>query len=196
MPRRTSDHGDPRETIDRLYAQGSVTARSDGTAHDLFPIAIAREEGEALWRWVIRERAEHTLEVGLGYAVASLFVCDGLLATGNALPRHVAIDPYQQEWFAGCGLQLLDDAGVSAMVEFHAAESQLVLPRFAAEGRVIDLAFVDGSHWFDGVFLDLVYLQRIVRPGGVVFVDDLQLPAVARAVAYCVANFEWVSEES
>jgi hypothetical protein len=48
---------------------------------------------------------------------------------------------------------------------------------------------------FDGVFLDLVYLSRLVRAGGVVFLDDYQLPAVARACAFCTTNLGWTTEE-
>jgi predicted O-methyltransferase YrrM len=80
-------------------------------------------------------------------------------------------------------------------VEYHAEESQIALPRLLAEGRRFDLAFVDGNHRFDGVFLDLIYLGRLVHAGGIVFVDDHQLPAVARAVSFCTTNLAWKVEE-
>lgn len=44
------------------------------------------------------------------------------------------------------------------------------------------------------VFLDLIYLGRLVRHGGVIVVDDYQLPAVARAAAFCVTNLGWSVE--
>jgi cephalosporin hydroxylase len=66
------------------------------------------------------------------------------------------------------------------MVELHAEESQIALPRFLGEARRFHLAFVDGNHRFDGVFVDLVFLGRLVRAGGIVFVDDYQLPALGR----------------
>jgi Methyltransferase domain len=81
-------------------------------------------------------------------------------------------------------------------VEFHAAESQIALPRFVSEGRRFDLAFVDGNHRFDGVFLDLVYLGRLLPPGGIVFVDDYHLASVARAAAFCLTNLGWTLEEA
>jgi predicted O-methyltransferase YrrM len=84
---------------------------------------------------------------------------------------------------------------LAELVEFHAEESQVALPRFLTEGRRFDLAFVDGNHRFDAVFLDLVYLGRLVRAGGIVFLDDYQLPAVARAASFCVTNMGWKSEE-
>lgn len=38
-------------------------------------------------------------------------------------------------------------------------------------------------------------LGRLVRPGGVVFVDDYQLPAIGEAVSSFVANLGWSVEE-
>lgn len=44
------------------------------------------------------------------------------------------------------------------------------------------------------VFLDLVYLGRLVHPG-IVFLDDCRLPAVARAASFCLTNLGWTLEE-
>jgi len=184
-----------RQLIERLVRDGTAVARSDGSVHALFPVAASAAEGEALRSWVTREAATRTIEVGLGYGISALFICEGLLANGGADARHVVIDPHQDTRFADCGLQFLDDADIAGMVEFQAGESQAVLPRLLAEGRRFDLAFVDGNHRFDGVFVDLVYLGRLVRAGGVVFVDDYQLPAVARAASFFVTNVGWTMEQ-
>ena len=170
-------------------------SRSDDNVHVVFPVAISREEGEALRGWVTREDAAHTIEVGLGYGISSLYICQALLANSNVEPLHVAIDPNQSTRFADCGIQFLDDAGVLNLVEHHAEESQVVLPRFLTEHRKFDMAFVDGNHRFDGVFVDLVYLGRLVEPGGIIFVDDYQLPSVAKAVSFCINNLGWTLEE-
>jgi predicted O-methyltransferase YrrM len=122
-------------------------------------------------------------------------VCEGLLANANPSARHVVIDPYQTSRFSGCGLQFLHEAGVAGLVEHHAERSETALPRFLAEGRVFDLAFVDGNHRFDGVFVDLFYFGRLVGPGGIVFLDDHQLPAVARAASFFASNLGWTFEE-
>jgi predicted O-methyltransferase YrrM len=181
--------------IDRLLRERTAVARSDGTVHSLFPVAVSAAEGEALREWVKREQATRTIEIGLGYGISALFVCEGLLANGDATARHVVVDPYQATRFADCGLQFLDEARLGELVEYHSEESAIVLPRLLAEGRSFDLAFVDGNHRFDGVFLDLVYLGRLVRAGGIIFVDDYQLPAVARAVSFCTTNLGFKVEE-
>jgi predicted O-methyltransferase YrrM len=183
-----------RRVIERLVRDGTVLARSDGTLHRLFPVAASPAEGEALREWVSREGATQTIEIGLGYGISALFVCQGLLENGDAAARHVVVDPHQATRFGGCGLQVLEEAGVAPLVEYHAEESQIALPRLLSQGRGFDLAFVDGNHRFDGVFLDLVYLGRLLRRGGIVVVDDYQLPAVARAVSFSLTNLGWSLE--
>jgi predicted O-methyltransferase YrrM len=183
-----------REVLNRLLRAGTVVASADGSRHEVFPVAISASEGAALQRWVEHERPARTIEVGLGYGVATLFICAGLLECAVDAP-HVAIDPNQSTRFSDCGLQLLAEAGLAEMVEMMPLESQIALPRLLGEGRTFDLAFVDGNHRFDGVFLDLVYLGRLMRRGGIVFVDDYQLPSVSRAVSFCVTNLGWAHEE-
>jgi predicted O-methyltransferase YrrM len=197
-----SDRPDPgvaarqvRGVIARLVRDGTAIARSDGTVHDLFPIVVSAAEGEALRDWVLREQATRTVEVGLGYGISALHICEALLENSGTASRHVVIDPYQATRFSDCGLQFLDEAGVGEMVELHAEDSRISLPRFLDEARRFDLAFVDGNHRFDGVFVDLCYLGRLVQPGGIVFLDDYQLPAVARATSFFTSNLGWTMEE-
>jgi predicted O-methyltransferase YrrM len=185
----------PRRVLERLAADATVISRLDGTAHTVFPVAISLVEGQALRTWVVRERASRTLEIGLGYAVSALHVCEGLLTTGAPAPTHLAIDPYQHSRFADCGLQLLEDGDVRGLVEHMDGRSELVLPELLKSEARFDLAFVDGNHRFDAVFVDLFYLGRLVRPASVIFLDDYQLAGVRKAVAFCVRNLHWTMLE-
>jgi predicted O-methyltransferase YrrM len=186
---------------ERLLTTGTVTADGHGQAREVFPIAIGPREGEALRDRVITEGAKRTIETGLAFAVSTLYICEGLLANG-ADAGHVAVDPYQFQSppgtttaFIGVGLQILDEAGVRDLIEFYDEESQIVLPRLLGEGRTLDLAFIDGTHRFEGVFLDLIYSGRLLKEGGIVFVDDIQIPGVHRAVQFCVRNLGWTVED-
>lgn len=183
-----------RLVIDRLIRNGRTVARLDNSDHEIFPVAVSAAEGQSLREWVIREKVARTIEIGLAYGLSALFVCEGLLMSGQQNVRHVVIDPYQKG-FKNCGLQVLEEAGASDLVEYYDEESQILLPRLLSQGQTFDLAFVDGSHLFDRVFLDLIYLSRLVKSGNIIFVDDYQLPAIARAVSFCLKNLGWVLEE-
>lgn len=158
---------------------------ASGTAVPLMPHSVPKEQGQALRDLAISEKAERTIEVGLALGISTLFLAEAVLERGG---RHVAIDPFQHESWSGAGLRTLREAGVGELVEVIEDESQLALPRLVSEGRAFDFAFIDGDHRFEGVFLDLYFMTRLVRPGGLIVVDDTWLPAVRTAVAYVEGN--------
>ena len=141
------------------------------------------------------ERAASSIEIGLGYGVSALFILRGLLATGLPNFRHLAMDPHQIQGFSSIARQLIDDAGLRERLDFLAERSEIALPRLFAQGRQFDFAFVDGNHRFDAVFVDLMFLARLVRGGSVVFLDDYQLPAIRKAVGFCTSNLGWSVED-
>ena len=72
-----------RGVIERLVRDGTAVARSDGTLHSTFPVAVYAAEGEALREWVLREGATRTIEIGLGYGISALHICEGLLENAD-----------------------------------------------------------------------------------------------------------------
>lgn len=182
-------------TIDRLVRDGSMIADADSSTHEIRAVSISPEEGEALGRWVLCENATSTIEIGLGYGLSALYICDALIRSGHPKPRHVVLDPFQERRFASCGRQVLREAGVAALVEYHDEMSQIALPAFLGEGRQFDLAFVDGNHRFDAVFVDLFYLGRLLPRGSIVLLDDYDLPGIRRAVSFYLTNLAWRVEE-
>jgi predicted O-methyltransferase YrrM len=69
--------------------------------------------------------------------------------------------------------------------------SSIVLARLTADAFSADAAFVDGSHRFHEVFVDLYFLRKIVRPGGLIILDDAAWPSVAAALRYFDVNLGW-----
>jgi predicted O-methyltransferase YrrM len=166
------------------YRKGSVLD-DHGRDAALAPHSIERAQGEALRDLAVAEGAHRTVEVGLALGMSALFLCQAVLRHGG---RHVAIDPFQRESWDGAALRTLREAGVEGFVEVIEEESQLALPRLVTEGRQFDFAFVDGDHRFEGVFLDLYFMTRLVKPGGLIVVDDMWMPSVRMAVAYVERN--------
>jgi predicted O-methyltransferase YrrM len=163
----------------------------DGSTHELFPVAIPRTEAESLSRWVRRENSRASIEIGLGYGISALAILASLPPEGH----HLVLDPNQRARFSNCGLEAVEDAGMSERLTFLEEPSETALPRLMTEERRFDFAFVDGNHRFDGVFRDLTYLARLLRPGSVVVLDDYQLPAIAKAVGFFQRNLDWRIEE-
>jgi predicted O-methyltransferase YrrM len=170
--------------LERAYREGSVLD-SDGAAVSLAPHSVDWQQGEAVRDLAMSEQVERTIEVGLALGMSALFLAQAVLERGG---HHVAIDPFQQESWNRAGLRTLREAGVEEVVEVIEEESQLALPRLVSEGRTFDFAFIDGDHRFEGVFLDIYFMTRLIRPEGLIVVDDMWLPSVRTAVAYLERN--------
>ena len=176
-----------RSFLSRVYDTESVKGE-DGTQISLHPHGYRRDDGEALRQLVVDEGAVQTLETGFCLGLSTLFICDGLLSVGGGSPRHICIDPFQKIW-RRAGVRTVRDAGVENMVDYRDAPSQVVLPTLLDQHRnQFDVALVDGDHRFEGAFVDLFFMQHLVKPGGVIVIDDVWMPAVAVATGYFVTN--------
>jgi hypothetical protein len=108
-------------------------------------------------------------------------------------PRHVIIDPFQESVWSNVGWDLLRSAGLESIATLILAPSSIALARLVTDGLVADAAFVDGSHRFHEVFVDLYFLRQIVRPGGLIVMDDNWAPSVRAAVHYYEQNLGWTA---
>ena len=178
-----------REVRRRLALQGPPRTRP--RERDFETVSLPDRDCDLLRDLLIAERAGSVIEIGLAYAGSALAIGEGLVTAGSPEPRHVIVDPFQQTAYAGVGWELLRSAGLDAIAELHIAWSSLVLPRLLAEGVVVDAAFVDGSHRFHEVFVDLYFLRKLVRPGGLVVLDDTDAPSVGTAARYFERNLGW-----
>lgn len=177
------------EVLAEIVRSGRVTKPS-GEQVDVHS-NVSPGEGAFLQQLVAQLRPRVSLEVGLAYGVSALYLCDALAAVGAE--RHIVIDPNQiaGEWgdsWQGVGLENLERAGHGELVAFHGEPSFRVLPRLEAEGTRLDFAFIDGWHTFDYTLLDFFYVDRMLRSGGLVVVDDAQWPSVRKALRYVLTN--------
>jgi len=133
------------------------------------------------------------IEIGLAYGSSALAIAEALVASGSNEARHVIVDAYQSTSTIPDGLAITGArlAGLCSLVE---ERSQLALPSLLGDGFVADAAFVDGSHIFHNVFVDLFYLRELVRPGGLVILDDCSYLSVATAARYFEVNTGWEPE--
>ena len=64
-------------------------------------------------------------------------------------------------------------------LERHIEGSQWALPALAASAPLFDFGLIDGDHNWPMVFVDFFYVNYLVRAGGLIMVDDVQLHSVA-----------------
>lgn len=139
------------------------------------------EEGEFLKKCIKSIEAKKTIEIGCAQGISSLFICDELKS--NNTSHHTIIDPFQTTDWESVGIRNLQRAGFSNF-ELIEKPSEIALPQLLSENRIYDLAFIDGWHTFDHTLLDFFYLNRMLRVGGIMIIDDVGMPAVKKAIRY------------
>jgi predicted O-methyltransferase YrrM len=174
-----------------LHATGPK--RSRPFEGDFGRVALPAADCDILRDTLVAERARVVIEVGLAYGSSALAIGEALCATGMADVSHVVIDPFQATAYDNVGWEALNAAGLADQTSFVSEASSLVLARLTADELTADAAFVDGSHRFHEVFVDLYFLRKLVRPGGLVILDDASWPSVAAALRYFDLNLGWQS---
>jgi predicted O-methyltransferase YrrM len=157
---------------------------------DFETVSLPPGDCDVLRDLIVAEGPRIVVEIGLAYGSSALAIGEALLALERPDAVHVIIDAYQ-DLFRNAGWDALVAAGHAERCTLVRERSQLALPRLVGEGFVADVAFVDGSHVFHNVFVDLAFLREIVRPGGLVVLDDCDWPSVGTAVRYFERNTGW-----
>lgn len=176
----------------RLAEAGPPSERRAG---DFEQVSLPFHDADVLRDWLMAEQAQVVIEVGLAYGVSTLAIAEALVANGASDNAHVIIDAFQDQ-FHDVGWNMLISAGLSNLCSLKRERSQLALARLATDGFVADAAFIDGSHIFHNVFVDLFFLRELVRPGGLVILDDCDWPSVATAARYFEVNADWHAERN
>ena len=162
-----------------------------GPERDFATVTLPERDCDLLRDLLISEQVRTVVEVGLAYGSSALAVGEALVTVDSPQPRHIVIDPFQQRAFSNVGWDLLCSAGLDSIASLMATPSSIALSQLVSEDVHADAAFVDGSHRFHEVFVDLYFLRKIVRPGGLIVVDDDWAPSVRTAVRYYERNLGW-----
>jgi len=173
-----------------LHAAGPK--RSRPFEGDFERVALPAADGDILRDVLVADRARVVIEIGLAYGSSALAIGEALSssAAGKQV-SHVIIDPFQATAYDDVGWEALIAAGLESQTTFIGDASSVALARLADEGFTADAAFVDGSHRFHEVFVDLYFLRKLVRPGGLIILDDATWPSVAIALRYFDLNLGW-----
>lgn len=174
----------------KLAQVGPERLRSED---DFCRVALPFADADVLRDLLLNEGADVVLEIGLAYGVSALAIAEAVVARGRPRGAHLIIDAFQNN-FHDSGWNVIVTAELGDVCSLLRERSQLALPRLLSRSFVADAAFIDGSHIFHNVFVDLFYLREIVRPGGLVILDDCEWHSVATAVRYFELNTGWEPE--
>ena len=160
-----------------------------GNVHDPLPIGADREQCVLLQKLVDKTHPKRTLETGLGYGISALAITEVLARHGGV--QHIAMDPFQELTFGNCGTLLMGRSDYAHLFDFRLERSEYLLPELCQSGLELDFAYLDAHHTFDAALLEFVYADRMVRVGGMIVLDDVHMPALARVSSFVKNNMAY-----
>lgn len=179
------------EILDDVH-RGNEKRTMRGTVRVIDPgCSIPREEAYYLYNLVRKEVPHCCVEIGMAWGFSSVAIAAAL--RDNETGYLISIDPFQESVFEGVGWETLQQYNLHNRVIVRTERSDAELPRMLVDGRKIDLAFIDGCHQVDSVFVDFYYISKMLRPGAIVVFDDVRYPAVKRAVGHALGNLGYKS---
>jgi predicted O-methyltransferase YrrM len=173
------------DLIDQFFANPLKLDRN-GEPHDIDRSSLRRDEAVVLTSLVHSLRPEKSLEIGLAEGGSCVAICAARRDCG--IPeRHIALDPFQETLTGGAGLLELEKLGLRNTVEWLPERSENYLHGAVNRGETdLDFAFVDGGHQVGQKLTDAFYLDKLLRPGGVIAFHDALLVSTAAAVYFLV----------
>jgi hypothetical protein len=113
------------------------------------------------------------IETGAGNSTLTFLLC-GAKSVVSIAPEAALFDRIRQ----AAADRAIDSGALEAIVAF----SEDVLPKLASDataaGVQYDFALMDGGHAWPTVFVDFCYIMEVLKPGGFLMVDDIQLYSV------------------
>ena len=150
--------------------------------------AVPREDALVLQEMVRFVKAKTTLETGVAFGLSTLAICEALKDGGVEGIHHYGVDPEQNTVHGGAALASLKRAGLDSIFELLEGPSHLMLPKLLEKGVTLDLAFIDGWHTFDYTLLDFFYVDKLLRPGGVVLLHDRSWPSKQKVIRFILTH--------
>jgi len=176
--------------VDKVAAEILKTQTVTDEHGKSLPLHSHTSEAQCLFlqRMAIEANAKTSVEVGLAYGLSTLFICEVLQKQPGAW--HIVCDPFQKDWH-NIGLHNIREAGYSDIVDFREDYSYNVLPKLLAEGVTIDFAYVDTTKVFDIVLVDVFFIHKLLRVGGLLVMDDCTYPGLNKVARFLTVNPCW-----
>jgi predicted O-methyltransferase YrrM len=160
----------------------------DGNTYEIDAVTrLGPPQGMLIYQLVRELKPENSLEIGLAFGFSTMYFLAAIHANGSG--HHVAVDPFQYEWWHGIGVAREKVVGIErGLFEFAQETSILALTRFAREQRKFGVIFIDGDHTFDGVLIDFSLASLLCDPGSYIILDDMWMPSIQKAVSFISSN--------
>lgn len=157
--------------------------RLESTKFDYRQTSLSRNKGEFIWNLIRENNYQKTIEIGCALGVSSLYICDAISDSDN--PSHTIVDPNQTSGWASIGTRNLEERNIGFFTLIE-EPSEIALPKLLEKKEIFDFGLIDGWHTFDHTLIDFFYLNRVIKVGGMIVIDDANWPSISKLLKYLI----------
>jgi|GEM_PF-6899362 len=140
------------------------------------PASICQQYGEE----ILRRGFKSGLEIGTLFGFSTLHLAEALHHNGGKLDT-IDIRYKERTWSDGTKIvdvhevaeRLINESGFSDTVRFIPGNSNAELVKLIKAGKSYDFALIDGGHVYSVAMLDFIFVDKLLKPGGVIALDDI-----------------------
>jgi predicted O-methyltransferase YrrM len=137
---------------------------------------------------------KRSLEIGFAFGFSTIWMLDALRSRSDS--QHIAVDLLEKTLWHGIGLTQVERLSFYKRFEWIENLSVHALSGLIRKDEEFDFVFIDGGHRFDEVIVDFYLADLLVRPGAIITLDDIWMPAVQAATKFILNNraYELISQ--
>jgi len=182
-------------TLLNLINQRTATGAT-GRHYDNLPALSTLGNLHVLRELILEFKPRDTLEIGLAFGGSALTCLATLREIWESQAfSHSAIDPYQKSVWDNVAVKLIEKEGLEKNFTCMDGFSCYVLPDLIRQKRQYGLVYIDGSHLFEDVFLDMYFVNDLLLENGIVVFDDCLDPHVAKVIKFVKRNYNHILSE-
>ena len=188
---------DTLEILGDMYGAGELYGTDSPQPIKINPkIGINIAEGSVVHKCIRDFSFKRTLEVGFGYGFSTVWILDALREQEGA--SHFAMDPFELSSWHGIGVKQTER--LEGITHFTWKEEYSIhcLSEIIRKGEKFDFVYLCGAQRFDNSLLDFFLSDQILRPGGVIALDDIWLDAAKTVLSFITTNrsYEQITQPS
>lgn len=151
---------------------------------------ISKHQAYFLMDIIKTRKLRKCVETGVAYGVSSVAICQALseLEKNGLECKHWGIDPCQHSEFNGSAIAALRSCGLDHLFELLEGPSHIMLPKLVEQDVKVDMVFIDGWHTFDYTLIDVFLADKLLKPGGLLIIHDMQMRSKQKVVRYLYSH--------
>ena len=142
-------------------------------------------EGNYIQKIIKDNNFTKCLEIGMAHGISAIYILQ------NSNTSLISIDPFQKTQWNSDGLEIIKSLKFDNRHEFIEKKSYEALPELLKlhGNNTFDCIFIDGWHTFDYTLIDFFYSDLLLKPNGIIIIDDALHNGVKATINYITTNY-------